>query len=481
MKQNLDYRKHLNQDDAEEFKENTASHENLTNDNNISFNNIIKITYPMIISMFSMNIMIFIDRAFVAKCNLTEFAATMPASNLATTLGSIFSGIIGYCAVLISQYCGAKKYKECSSTIWQGIYLSLIFSILLLVTSPFTSGIFKLMGHSGDLLNYEVQFFYFIMIANSIQLFQTTFSCFYRAIGDTKIIMYVGIISNIANILLDWLLIFGNLGFPKLGGIKGSGSATVISCIIGIVLYGILLNKGIYKNQYGIFSNTQFNKGLCFKLLRFGVPAGIQTFVSMGYYTFLLIIIGKTGDFNLSCANIAFTIEGISVLPVMGLATAVSVIVGHERGAEKTDTIIDIVKKSMIIGGVFSFIIIFIYNVFPESLISIFNNGEDTAKFLLINNYTVTLVKITSVWILFDTLQIIISNVLRSVGDTKFMMKIFTIIPFLFYIFLPYVLCTVLKLSLLWIWIDLFIYTLLMLSLVLVRLLKGKWKSIKVI
>ncbi|MFT8351228.1 MATE family efflux transporter [Clostridium saccharoperbutylacetonicum] len=481
MKQNSNYKTKLNQNESENFNENTAPQENLTNDNKVSFNTIIKITYPMIISMFSMNIMIFIDRAFVAKFNLTEFAATMPASNLATTIGSIFSGIIGYCAVLISQYYGAKRFNKCSSTIWQGIYLSLIFSILLLVTSPFTSGIFKLMGHSGNLLNYEVQFFYFIMVANSIQLFQTTFSCFYRAIGNTKIIMHVGIISNISNILLDWLLISGNLGFPKLGGIKGSGLATVISCIIGLLLYGILLNKGIYKKQFSIFSNKQFNKDLCFKLLRFGIPAGIQTFVSMGYYSFLLLIIGKTSEFNLSCANIAFTIEGISVLPVIGLATAVSVIVGHERGAKKTDTIIDIVKKSAIIGSVFSFIIIFIYNVFPETLISIFNNGEDAAKFLLINNYTVTLVKITSIWILFDTLQIIISNVLRSIGDTKFMMKIFTIIPFLFYILLPYALCNVLKLSLLWIWIDLFIYTLLMLSLVLVRLLKGKWKSINVI
>jgi multidrug resistance protein, MATE family len=90
-------------------------------------------------------------------------------------------------------------------------------------------------------------------------------------------------------------------------------------------------------------------------------------------------------------------------------------------------------------------------------------------------------VKLTSIWILFDTLQIIISNVLISVGDTKFMMKIFIIMPFIFYIVLPYILCNVLKRSLLWIWIALLIYTLLMLSLVSIRLLKGKWKNIKII
>jgi MATE family multidrug resistance protein len=470
MEQNLNSKNTVTKDERLENKE-----------NNISFNNIIKITYPVIISMFSMNIMIFIDRAFVAKCNLTEFAATMPASNLSTTIGSIFTGIIGYCAVLISQYNGAKKYENCSSALWQGIYLSIIFSFFLLVTSPITSNIFKLMGHSGNLLNYEIQFFYFIMVATAIQLFSTAFSSFYRAIGNTKIIMTVGIISNLFNILFDWLLIFGNLGFPKLGGIAGSGLATIISCLIGVILYILLLNKDTYKKQYQVFSNKKVNKALYLKLLHFGLPAGIQTFVSTGYYSFLLLIIGKTGDFNLSCANIAFTIEGISVLPVVGLGTAISVIVGHEKGAERTENITEVVKKGLFLGTLFSLIIIFLFNIYPQGLISIFDNGENPSQFLSIKNYTVTLVKITSIWILFDTFQIIISNVLRSVGDTKFMLKIFTLIPFLFYTVIPYILCNLLKLSLLWIWIDLLVYTLIMLSLVSIRLLRGKWRNINVI
>lgn len=168
-------------------------------------------------------------------------------------------------------------------------------------------------------------------------------------------------------------------------------------------------------------------------------------------------------------------------MPVVGLATAISVIVGHEKGAERTENIIEVVKKGLFLGTIFSLIIILSFNIFPQSLISIFDSGENPSKFLSIKNYTVTLVKITSIWILFDTFQIILSNVLRSVGDTKFMMKIFTIIPFLFYIVLPYILCDLLKLSLLWIWLDLLVYTLIMLSLVSIRLLRGKLRNINVI
>lgn len=447
----------------------------------VSYKNIIKIAYPVILTMFSMNIMIFVDRAFVAKYNITQFAATLPASNLALTVGSVFTGVIAYCAMLISQYYGAKKYKECSSVMWQSIYLSVIFSALLLVIAPLAVNIFKIMGHSGDLLKYEMQYFYIVILSTCVQFFSTAFSCLFRGIGDTKVPMVVGIIANVANIILDWVLIFGKFGFPKLGGIVGGGSATVISCIIGLLLYILFLNKDIFKNQYKIFVHKKLDKKVINKLLHFGFPSGIQNFVAFGYYSILLLMIGKTGEFNLSCASIAFTIEGISIFPVTGLATAISIIVGQERGAGRTENIIDAVKKGVLLGMGFNLLVIIVFNFFPYLLISVFNSGGEQASVILIRDYTVVLVRLTSVWIVFDTIQIIIGNVLRALGETVFMMRIFIVMPILFYMVIPYILCFVLGLSFTWIWIGLVIYSVCMFSLVTTRLLSGKWKKIEVI
>lgn len=445
--------------------------------NMISVKNILKITYPVILSMFSLNIMTFVDREFVSKSSISEFAAVVPAGNLATTISSIFIGIIGFGAAIIAQYNGAKNYDDCAKTLWNSIFLSIIFSLVLLAISPVASNIFALMGHHGELLKYEIQFFYLIIFSSCFQILSTGFSNFFKGISNTKVTMFVGIVSNIINILLDYMLIFGKLGCPKLGGILGSGLSTLLSCFISVLMYIFLINKQNLKDKYRLFSNLKLDKNLALKLLHFGLPSGMQTFVGTGYFTLLLLIIGKTGEFNLSCANIAFTIESVSVWPVQGIGIAIGIIVGNEIGAGRIYNIEKILKKGLTLGFLFNVILILMFNIFPDVLISLFNSS-DNKKILA---YTIPLIKITSIWLVFDTIQIIIGNVLKSAGDTVFMMVIFMTLPFVFYIALPYILCVISGLNMYWIWIDLLIFTLLMLSLVSIRFLKGKWKTIKVI
>lgn len=125
----------------------------------------------------------------------------------------------------------------------------------------------------------------------------------------------------------------------------------------------------------------------------------------------------------------------------------------------------------------FNVILILMFNIFPDVLICLFSSS-DNKKILA---YTIPLIKITSIWLVFDTIQIIIGNVLKSAGDTVFMMVIFMTVPFVFYIALPYILCVISGLNMYWIWIDLLIFTLLMLSLVSIRFVKGRWRTIRVI
>ncbi|SHK22949.1 MATE family efflux transporter [Paramaledivibacter caminithermalis] len=455
--------------------------EDIRNEEQVSLQKILKITYPIILSMFSLNLMVFVDRAFVAKYSLTQFAAAMPAGNIASAISSIFIGVIGFTATLIAQYYGADKKDDCSSSMWQGVYLSVVFSLLIILISPVISNIFQLMGHESHLIEFEKQYFYLIIFSSCVQLFITAFSSLYRGIGETKITMYVGVVSNVLNMILDWIFIFGKFGFPEMGGIVGAGSATITSSIVSCIIYIILLKRKKISNQYEVFANKKLDKNLIKKLARFGFPAGIQTFVGTAYFSLLLLIIGKTGEFNLTCSNIAFTIEGISIFPIWGLGMAMSIIVGQERGAGRINNIAKALKKGLMIGLCFNLLIIIVYNLFPKHLILIFNSGGDKEKFEAIVNYTTILIRVTSIWIVFDTMQIVISNVLRAVGDTMFMMIIFTIMPFLFYIVLPYIFVVVLNLSLMWIWIVLLVYTLLMLSIVSIRFISGKWKKISVI
>ncbi|MDF2876293.1 MAG: norM 3 [Sporomusa sp.] len=402
--------------------------------------------------MLVMNAMIFVDRMYVAQYNLTQFAAMMPASFLATAIASFFVGIIGYVSVLVAQCYGARRYQDCSASMWQGVYLSMFFTFLLIMFSMVSSNIFKVMGHDGDLLKFEMEYFFLIILANCIQLFSTAFSSFYCGIGDTKITMYVGIATNIVNMVLTWLLVFGKYGLPEMGMF-----------------------------QYQILRNYHFNRVLLHKLLKFGLFSGIQSFVDIGYFSILFIIIGMTGEFALTCVNITVAIEAAFILPLIGITTAVGIIAGQERGANRLNNIPIVIKKGIIIGICYNLLIISMCNFLPEFLIAIFNSEQDKEKFLLINNVTIPLVRLTSLWIVLDMIHLIIGSVLEAVGDTRFMMVMYAVVPFLFYVILPYVLCVVASLSLSWLWIALIGYRVVLLLLVTNRFLGGKWKGINVI
>ncbi|WP_223069094.1 MATE family efflux transporter [Paenibacillus caui] len=447
----------------------------------VTFSRMLRLAVPVLLSMFSLNVMVFVDRAFVAKYDLVQFAATLPASNLATSFANLFIGLIGFASVLISQYYGAGQYGKCALSMWQGVYLSFLFSAILLVSAPGVSGIFGLMGHSGELLQHEKHFFYLMILSSCAQLFVTAFSGIYRGIGSTMTILVVGVFVNILNILLDWLLIFGRGGLPELGGIAGSGFATLISTAAGAITYIGLLNRAKMKEKYGIFSHVKINKDLIFKLLRFGLPAGVQTFAGSGYFTLLLLFVGKTGELNLSAANIAFTIEGISIIPVWGLGAAVSIIAGQEKGAGRADQVGEALKKGLLVGLVINLAIIAVYNLFPRELISLFGAGEQSQMFDRVMDLTLPLIRITSLWIVFDTLQIVVGNVLRAMGDTVFMMTISLVVPILFYALFPYFLTRIDWIPLYWVWLDLLLYTFVMLGLVFFRYLEGKWKRMELI
>jgi len=446
----------------------------------VSFNRILKIAYPSILSMLSLNIMQFVDRMFVANFSLTQFSAIMPSSIFSMAVSSVFLGMAGYVSSLVSQYFGAEKYHQCSKSMWQGIYFSVIFSIILLSLTPLMGLTFKFLGHHESVIPFEKQFFYFMMGTSCLQLFINSIAGFFNGIGDTKIPMITQITANGLNIIFDWIFIFGNLGFKPMG-IFGAGIATSLATLISLIMLVAFLNKENIKEKYEIFKHRSFDVEIFKKLLKFGFPAGLQFFLSIGAFSIFILLIGTLGDIPLTCANIAFTIEGISFLPVLGLSVAVSVISGQEKGAERIYNVSKVVKNGVTIAISYNIVMIIIFNLFPEVLISIFNSGKEAAKFEAVSKMTIPLIRLTSLWLVFDSVQIIIGSVLRTMGDMVFMLIVTGILPIFVLIIPSYLFAIVFKQPLTVVWGTFVVYAIFLSVVMSLRFKSGKWKEIQVI
>ena len=130
--------------------------------------------------------------------------------------------------------------------------------------------------------------------------------------------MVVGVTGSIINMCFNYLLIFGCWGLPELG-VKGAAIATLIANIFSFLVFSFLLFSHSYEERYHILSAWRINTLLFFRLLRFGLPNGLQFFVGYMGITVFILLVGRLGTLELAATNIAFNINVLAFMPMIGL------------------------------------------------------------------------------------------------------------------------------------------------------------------
>src|SRR5262249_39187441 len=158
-----------------------------------------------------------------------------------------------------------------------------------------------------------------------------TLASFFAGRGKTRVVFLVNVLATVVNCILDWFLIFGHAGFPR-WGVRGAALATVISQVVGAAVLFALLLKRHHRVLYATASAWRFERALFGRLLRFGIPAGLQVFSEIIALSFFLMIIGRIGTAELAASAIAFNLNMIVYMPMVGLSTGVSSLVGRYLG-----------------------------------------------------------------------------------------------------------------------------------------------------
>ncbi|MCM8772113.1 MAG: MATE family efflux transporter [Candidatus Omnitrophica bacterium] len=440
---------------------------------------LIKISFPLIISSSIWTVQHFVDRMFISWYSVKSLAAVLPASFLNLTTTSIFIGTTAFVSTFVSQYYGAKTYEKIGKIVWQGIYFGIIggiFHIFLFYLSPYIFEIFK---HESEVLNYEVTYFQILCLGSFPVIASNSLSSFFSGRGRTVPILIISIIQTILNLVFDYLLIFGKWIFPEMG-IKGAGIATVLSQYISLFIYFLLffLNK---KNEiYGV-KDFKFDSYLFKNLIRFGVPNGIFFFIDISVWSIFLLIIGKMGVISLSSTNIAFNINTVAFMPMLGIGTGVSVLVGQYIGKGKQEISEKITYMGFLITFIYMVLVALSYVIFPDFYINFFKPKIFPENFLEMRNLTRVLLKFVAFYSVFDTCNVIFISALKGAGDTKFIMKVF-LFNSIFIFLLPLYLLTFFFSSNIFIaWILASVYVIFDGLIFFFRFFKGKWKQIKII
>ncbi|BEO94892.1 MATE family efflux transporter [Fusobacterium vincentii] len=274
---------------------------------------------------------------------------------------------------LISRAIGSKDYKKAEIIANAGIKIAVVlalifFSLLFFVPDK----ILNLAGATKEMLPLATRYAKISSFSFFLLTLSSTTNGVFRGVKDTKTSLYVAGSINIVNLFLDYVLIFGNLGFPE-WGITGAAVATVAGNFIGILLQWSRLKKLPFKISF--FSCV--SKKDIWEIIRFAIPSGLQEANFSLSRLLGLTFILSLGTAAFAANQIGIAIEAISTMPGWGVAIACTALVGHSIGENKPDKSQEYTLYSTIIASIFMGILACFFFFIPKTLISFFINKQE--------------------------------------------------------------------------------------------------------
>ncbi len=369
---------------------------------------------------------------------------------------------------------GENDYDGANRCLRQSIILSFAISMIMALLGYFYAGnILEFAGAGSDIIDDSVAYYKILMISIVFTSLSLTMNAAQRGIGKTRISMKTNVMANIFNLIFDYLLINGVLGFPKLG-VKGAAIATVIGSVVAFLMS---VKSLIVKDEFlelKLKSNWKFDRKTISTLFNISGSAAIeQIFMRIGFFSYAKIV-ASLGTVAFAVHQSCMNMIDISFYCGEGLGVAAASLVGQNLGAKRPDKAIIYGKANQRMSTIISVTLFFLFMFGRRFLISIFNNEPDVVA---LGSQVMMLIAVTT---LVQTSQTVFMGCLRGAGDTKFVagISIFSIAilrPFTAWLFV-----NPLQLGLMGAWISLSIDQLIRYLLGRMRFNSGKWTKIKV-
>ena len=418
------------------------------------------LAYPVILGMLGHMFVSFADNIMVGQLGAAELAAVSLGNSFFFIAMSLGIGFATAITPLVAEADAANIKSDVRNALKHGLILCTALGIILLLAMFFSIPLMLKMNQPQDVVELAMPYLQIIAISIIPLVIFEAMKRFSDGLSNTKYPMYATIFANILNIILNYLLIFGTYGFPKLG-IVGAGIGTLISRLMMVILlWLIFINKQKFKTFITELNFFKTKKRVFKKIIDLGLPSALQMFFEVGIFTAAIWLSGILGK-NFQAANqIAFNLSAMTFMVGVGLSVAAMVRVGNQRGFDDYLSLRRIAFSIFILTIIIEIVFAFLFLILKDWLPTLYLETENISK--LAENTEVIMIAsklliIVALFQIFDGLQVVILGALRGMQDVK----IPTIITLISYWLIGFPICYYLglytPLKSLGIWIGLLI------------------------
>lgn len=378
---------------------------------------LIMIAFPIMISNMIGQIQMLIDKMFLGRLDIIYMSAVGNATSpMWTTMDIVFT-LTGGATILISQAIGKgdkKRGYELTCAMFK--YSSIISIILFAFWMIFARLVFTLMGVSDDIIEYAIMYATIYAPVFLTTGIGASVSSMLQNSERTGILVVYGVLRSGLNVLLDWAMIFGHLGFEPMG-IKGAALATTIAEFVGegVVLILVLADKNIRlkPNIRDIFV-ARFAPYI--ETVKMGIPSALEGFAWNIGNLMLIVLLNHVSPVAAGIYTLIFSVECLPVAAIASLGNATLTLCGQETGKREYAMIKRIARTAAGWSVLLSLVILVCFILFPQTIMGWFTT--DASVILGASVY----LAIVGSDLFPKSGNIIIGSAIRGFGDTKWML-----------------------------------------------------------
>lgn len=445
------------------------------------YQDIIRIAWPSFIELLLTQLASMVDLMMVGsmggKANPEIGTQALAAVGLTTQpkflLMTAFIAMNTGVTALIARNKGTNDSKQANLVVRQGLLFTFCATIILSILGfLFAKPMVLFMGSTEEIVTkWATQYLQIQMIGFLSFALTSTITASLRAVGDSKTCMIYNLIANVVNVIFNWLLIYGNLGFPELG-VAGASLATVIGQVVAFIMAFAVILKGNGFLRLEFKLGFKPNKIVLGNMLNIGFPAMIEQLLMRAGMIIFAKTVASLGTTAYATHQVCMNIQALSFMTGQAFAVSATTLMGQSLGKRRTDMAQAYCSRTRKVGLVFSLILALTFMVFGKQIVGLYNSDTEIIE---IGGRIMLFVAFLQP---FQSAQFIIAGGLRGAGDTRA-----TAIVTFFTVLLVRPIAAIILvnsgLGLYGAWLALAIDQIMRSGLILFRYNSGKWKLIK--